>query len=639
MDAPKQIASKEITDAFIDEVCDRIAGDHQVRRGLPEHGRLNIDRKLPFLLVYRSCPGAEARGTDRLVTSEASYMIAPGSKAHRAMVSRLTERIAATLAPVFGAFLIVEIWSTRRDAADVEDTVVQPGFRIILTRAHPPASTIEELSRALGVIKVQGRPALVDVHTARSVAPPKLPELLERDRLEAVNAQLVGIQVDPVQVDLRTGEFYPMVLQRLRRQFSRALQKGFFEFSCTHTAHAPTHYQALGRKAVSRTVWEVDERLARISESFDFLIQVTPTNLHAAWREFRRSRFEHAPRFDYRRIPIDPELMKRGLFNIPLETIEDPTLAHLFRERQEEIDRQVTMLRDRGTWRFVHGSIALYGGVRPGLLETARNLLERLPRRQRSRSREQVDAREFVALAMQEYEYYRSVFPEFKSGADIRDDIGQTLMVSAGRLLVGRGMKIPKSRANALLQHEVGTHVLTYCNGHTQRLRQLYCGLAGYDEFQEGIAVLAEYLVGGLGSDRLRVLAARVLGVHAMIEGASFVDVFRLLNRQHGFAQRSAFTIAMRIYRGGGLTKDAIYLRGLDTVLRYLRDGGAIEPLFVGKIAAHHIPIIRELQLRKVLNPAPLLPRYMSDPAVGRRLEGVRTGTSILELAASNVHP
>ena len=34
-----------------------------------------------------------------------------------------------------------------------------------------------------------------------------------------------------------------------------------------------------------------------ISDSFDFLLQVTPVNAEAAWREFRRSKFQFVPRF------------------------------------------------------------------------------------------------------------------------------------------------------------------------------------------------------------------------------------------------------------------------------------------------------------------------------------------------------
>ena len=52
-----------------------------------------------------------------------------------------------------------------------------------------------------------------------------------------------------------------------------------------------------------------------------------------------------------------------------------------------------------------------------------------------------------------------------------------------------------------------------------------------------------------------------------------------------GLAPRTAFTVAMRVYRGGGLTKDAIYLRGLEQVSGYLAAGGEVERLLVGKVA------------------------------------------------------
>ena len=47
----------------------------------------------------------------------------------------------------------------------------------------------------------------------------------------------------------------------------------------------------------------------------------------------------------------------------------------------------------------------------------------------------------------------------------------------------------------ALLHHEVGTHLVTHVNGTHQPIKVLGVGLAGYDETQEGLAVLAEYLV------------------------------------------------------------------------------------------------------------------------------------------------
>jgi uncharacterized protein (TIGR02421 family) len=197
---------------------------------------------------------------------------------------------------------------------------------------------------------------------------------------------------------------------------------------------------------------------------------------------------------------------------------------------------------------------------------------------------------------------------------------------------VGQQTKIPVSRVEALLQHEVGTHVLTYFNGRAQPFQQLYTGLAGYEELQEGLAVLAEYLVGGLSRPRLRLLAGRVVAVRALIDGATFIDTYRALHRTYGFGQRTAFTITVRVYRSGGLTKDAVYLRGLVGILNYLKTGGDLEPLFVGKIMADHIPIIRELQARQVLRPAPLRPRYMESPQTAARLEKLRDGSTVLDL-------
>lgn len=115
-----------------------------------------------------------------------------------------------------------------------------------------------------------------------------------------------------------------------------------------------------------------------------------------------------------------------------------------------------------------------------------------------------------------------------------------------------------------------------------------------------------------------------MIAVHVAVEGAEFVEVFRLLNEDYGFVGRVAWAATMRIFRGGGLTKDAIYLRGLLKLLDYLRGGGNIEPLYVGKIAAHHVSLVNELTQRKVLHEMPLTPFFLAEEASLRRLEGVR---------------
>jgi hypothetical protein len=88
----------------------------------------------------------------------------------------------------------------------------------------------------------------------------------------------------------------------------------------------------------------------------------------------------------------------------------------------------------------------------------------------------------------------------------------------------------------------------------------------------------------------------------------------------------------MRIYRGGGLTKDAVYLRGLVEVLAYLSRGGELEPLLVGKIAGDHIGLVRELLHRKIIQPPALQPRYLELAGVSERLKRLSKGMTVLEL-------
>ncbi|KAA3662244.1 MAG: flavohemoglobin expression-modulating QEGLA motif protein [Calditrichaeota bacterium] len=602
-----------------------------MRRSLPEWGRIHIDRQLPFLCVYRGPNVPDNSQPERLVMGEASYLAATRHRKHQRQIINLAKNIAQTFKEIFGTFLIVEVWYTN-DKTDNHLPYSQPAFKIISPAKSAILPTIEILEKALKKIKIRKASAEVERIASSKIAPKGLPPLLTAPEARQLGCHIIGIEVQHIFKDPESGEVFPLIRRELQRRFSRALKFYFFEFTNKHTVYRPQHYLSLGRWSMVKAVWEVDKQLAEISNRFDFLLQVTPINTDAAWTAFQRNRFEKKPEFVYRPLPIDPVLTKRRLFHVPVERIEDPSLAQLFREQQLELDRKLTLLFDRGTQRFMYGSLQLYGEVHDSLLNLATELLEKLsPHSRDESSGKTVDAKSFAARARDELHYFQKALPESSTRIDVRDDING-LMVPQGNLLIGTRTKIPQSRIEALIQHEVGTHVLTYLNGKAQPFRQLFIGLAGYDELQEGLAVLAEYLVDGLTRPRMRLLAARVVAAHALTSGASFVDVFHDLNKNYGFERRTAFSITMRIFRGGGLTKDAVYLRGLVQLLEYLKNGGTLEPLFVGKIAINHIPIIKELQWRKVLHPIPLIPRYLHDPQTLQKLNGLRNGQSILNL-------
>jgi hypothetical protein len=150
---------------------------------------------------------------------------------------------------------------------------------------------------------------------------------------------------------------------------------------------------------------------------------------------------------------------------------------------------------------------------------------------------------------------------------------------------------------------------------------------------QEGFAVLAEHLVGGLTASRLRTLAARVLAAESILDGATFLETYHTLADDYGFLPRTAFQVTTRVHRGGGLVKDAVYLRGLGRVVDYLAKGGRIETLLVGKISVDHTAVIEELQRRGVLVPPPLRPAYLDDPDTHYRLERLRQDPDLVSLA------
>ena len=639
MSARRQGKEDAIPPDLVERVRTQLDEGARVRRSLPIGGRISVDHPVPFLLVHRR-PDSDDAGTEALIRSEAAYLTVPRERRFQKEVSGLVGQVVESLGGQFGGFLLIELWSATLSPQEVEDLGVEqrPRFRILVPRDDDPGELVDSLDDALARIRLRRLGARVRVASVAKCAPKGAPELLSADQAAGLHCTRLGLEVFPVYQNPDGSEVYPELLRRFKRLLSRALRRTFYEFARTSTTHRPAHFHVLGRRAVVKAVWEVDRQLAAVADEFDFLLQVSPANSQVAWSDFKRSRYEKEPRLHYRHHPFDPARLKRRLFQVPIERIEDPALSLLFRQKQEELDRQITMLVDRNTPRFLHGSLQLYGRIEDELVREASVILESVPPHSREApGASALDAASFADRAREELAFYEKEWKRVSRTVEVRDDIASGLMVSRGVLRIGSDLSVPESRVEALLQHEIGTHVVTYYNGLAQPFQQLRLGLAGYDALQEGLAVLAEYLVGGLSRPRLRLLAARVLAAEQRVRGAGFLENFRFLVDAHGFNRRTAFGIVLRIHRGGGLTKDALYLQGLLEVMKYLSKGGKLRPLFVGKLATEHVPIIRELTFRKVLNEPPLMPRYLEFPHVAARLEAVREGIPVTELVRRKV--
>ncbi|HEY4059287.1 MAG TPA: tyrosine/phenylalanine carboxypeptidase domain-containing protein [Kofleriaceae bacterium] len=390
-----------------------------------------------------------------------------------------------------------------------------------------------------------------------------------------------------------------------------------------------------GESIVGPELCAADHVIADIAEQFDFLLGMTPCNQTDAWQEFCAAGGRVAPAFQYRSLMIEPSAARRRLEDVSLEHVES-TLCKLLADKRSELLLQIALLESRGTPEALAHSLKMYGSVDDALLAEAERILAAVPMTERPvDSRVRADAMTVELRAREELAYYRETYPDLVADVCVRGDI-TALTVSHGTLMVPGAIEVDEHRIAALLQHEVGTHIVTYVNGSAQPLRVLSIGLAGYEALQEGLAVVAEHIAGGFDVNRLRVLAARVIACRRIAEGATFPALVAELVETHRFTQKTAFGIAVRVFRGGGLTKDAIYLRGLRDVLAYLHAGHDLAPLLVGKVAFEHAHIIAALLESHILRAPVLMPRWLSDEVHAKRLARVRKGVHPLDLVGAS---
>lgn len=584
---------------------------------IPNVGKVVFNKVVPYFFLYRTVGSdAKQRMISDLAKSQLSSII---FKYDDENVDNWIKEIAQELKSEFGSCLIIEIWTDNDKEDDISIHIAQKVALPLAEYIHKNIRT-EAPDLRSSIVKQRKTP-----HN------PNYKPLFSLNKLQEDNIYLIGISTKNTFINT-AGSILPLLERHFRESMSKVLSRTFFEYLRLYTNLNPAKFKLNVHKEITSNIFEIDKALLAESQRFDFLMLVTPTNVQEAWQTFKNSRYAKNPVFQYRPMPIDPDLVKRNLYNLPIEDIYDPNIAYLFRDKRRELDEMMSMLADRNTPDFVHGSLQVFGNVSDKLMHVAEAIITVIDNNKTitPKGEEKLNAQQFAQLATQEIEYLKSQYTELNTTVRVRNDVSG-VMVNRGVLNISSNYKVSKERAEALIQHEVGTHIATYFNGKSQLLQLFSQGVPGYEKLQEGLAVFAEYMVDGLNNERLRILAARVICVRHMLMGNSFIDTFSMLVEQYDFTDEIAFLITMRVYRGGGLTKDAVYLQGLIELLEYLRAGNDINILTIGKIRKDYIPIIQDLIQRGYLRSPAIIPRYLSD-VYSSRLELIRKEGSIFKL-------
>ncbi len=572
---------------------------------------LQLDRALPFLLVFHQ--PADGLDLSELVRGEAAYLVLPHQQTLSAEARQLIRSLIEQRAGDYGSFLIVDI-----RVGEPTDHELSIGYD-----QEAVAPLAQQLEAALVAL-----PALQQAPPVRhysSIADP----VVDRRWLEETGSLCLHLTLPSVYFRSAQKKKVPVLFRKFRRTFSEALRQVVYDFIRVQTSFAVSSPGMLGRSSVDEAFRRADQQLAAIEREFDFLLLVSAINSEVAWEEFQRGGFRRMPTFYYRILPVDPERLKKRLYGVEIDEVHDPALSFLLRDKRNELGKQLDMLQERGTDDFFYSSIRLYQTVDADLLQLARRILAEVlvPDKEEAT----VSPQAFADRVRAEFDYFRTLDSSFTSEIFIQDDVPGVL-VSRGRLFLTPTTRVRPSRVEALVQHEIGTHVLTFHNGSQQPMTLMRYGLADYDELQEGLAVLAEYLVGGLDAERLRLLAERVITGANRLEGVPFAQAYSTLVEEHHCAPAVAFETVARIYQSGGFMKDIVYLRGFVRLLEYLQQGHALTPLLSGKIAVKHIPVIQELTEREILRPPALLPRYLQRAEAQQKLAALKQGYDVLAL-------
>jgi uncharacterized protein (TIGR02421 family) len=590
-----------------------------LRQSVGKSGRAHVDRWLPFLVLQRTDSPAQSLAR-RIAIDSPSYLIWSGDD-DLAALSAIDE-VANCLAKKAGRLLVISLDDQPPQPRDEHSQELPPFIaQIGAGDGGDVGRAASTLDKALHAVEIDLRNCKVERVPFAPILPPVFDDLL--NGLEGV--ERLSLRVPQIH---RRGDGldYPGIRHDLAAAFGDALLRAACAFLDDGKTQVPDHYRALGRSAYLAAALKADRKLDRVARSFDFLLSISPINTAKAYDRFIATGENEEPHFHYRPLTVDPDLAKRALYAIDLDALEDPMLEQLLGEKRRELDAQLTMLATRNTPAFRPASMFLYGSVEATLLADAHVILaasSKDPPRGGT-----VGAPDVAEAARSLAERYAGIDPGFAPDIQVRDDVAG-LLVSGRKLLIASDTIMPAHRLDALLAHEVSVHLLTYFNGAAQGLTIFRTGLAGYEGIQEGLGVFAEWASGGLTRSRLRLLAARVVAVEAMLKGATFIDVYRSLHHDLGFSRRGAFGIAARVFRSGGLAKDAIYLRGFGEVMNLVRAGASLEPFWLGKIAARHAPAIQELLQRGLIKAPKFIPLFLSAESARQQLARLKKAESL----------
>jgi uncharacterized protein (TIGR02421 family) len=354
---------------------------------------------------------------------------------------------------------------------------------------------------------------------------------------------------------------------------------------------------------------DADAALAEIDSHFK-LLMLTPINLEEERDLFLSGKREN-PQFKYDvSVETDDLLEELEAVDIP-----DTEIGQLLQAKAEEARNRLKMIAAIGTDEYTEFAQKIYGVPDAETLQEAHQLLK-THRSHLAPKTSGGQSKLSTAAVIKDFQDVLQQYGLTNWKVEESEEIITGVAVSPSRrtVLVRAHAYLDVSRLAPLITHEIETHVLITENSHAQPLRIFMGGFAGAVRTQEG---LASYNVTTqhphLFQRPARFWARNAIAVDLALR-ASFREVYEKINAL-GFNDHFSFGVTTKTKRGmtdtskpGAFTKDYLYLAGKRDVERFVKNGGALSDLYVGKVNLRDLPILKK---QTWLQPARLLPRFL----------------------------
>ncbi|MGB2630647.1 MAG: tyrosine/phenylalanine carboxypeptidase domain-containing protein [Candidatus Omnitrophota bacterium] len=358
----------------------------------------------------------------------------------------------------------------------------------------------------------------------------------------------------------------------------------------------------------------IDNRISEIMREVDFYSYLTPLNQKEEKEKFF-SNFKKGARYNpvYKYKDVEFFYQERWLRETRDALDESNDIHRLFIDKIVFIQEQLELIKCTDP-QFAVNAVRLYGAPDGECLDIAGNVLSESRERRYEFPEETVPPEEMASVL-------RKGLEEKGIGWEVvlsRKIVPKITVSSKDRTVyINSAINYTKEEVERLKVHEIEVHVYRGINGEEQPYKIFRDGLAGYDETEEGLAILAEEKAGCLETDtrQMKLYAGRTLAADLCLK-VSFYDMFLAL--REFFPDYLAYRLAERAKRGiedtsnpGGFPRDYHYISGWPKMRRYVENRGNLSILYIGKIGLRDVGIVKKLLDEGILKPPKYLPGFI----------------------------